>query len=54
MKSTPGTTLAEKPSMSRVKLALRVRPTGPLVLTVLYSVSHLKSGKAYRRYSFAC
>ena len=31
MKSTPGTTLAEKPSMSRVKLAMRVRPTGPLV-----------------------
>ena len=31
MKSTPGTTLAKKPGMSRVKLARRVRPTGPLV-----------------------
>ena len=27
----PGTTLAKKAGMSRVKLAMRVRPTGPLV-----------------------
>ena len=27
----PRTTLAEKPGMSRVNLAMRVRPTGPLV-----------------------
>ena len=31
MRSTPGITLAKKPGMSRVKLAMRVRPTGPLV-----------------------
>ena len=31
MKSTPVTTLAKKPGMSRVKLAMQVRPTGPLV-----------------------
>ena len=31
MKSTPSTTLVKKPGMSRVKLAMRVRPTGPLV-----------------------
>ena len=35
MKSTPGTTLAKKPGMSRVKLAMRLRPTGPLVLFML-------------------
>ena len=31
MKGTPGTALAQKPGMNRVKLAVRVRPTGPLV-----------------------
>ena len=36
MKSTPGATLAKKHGMSRVKLAMRVRPTGPLVVILLH------------------
>ena len=35
--STPGTTLAKKPGISRVKLAMRVRPIGPLVLHTFHN-----------------
>ena len=35
MERTPGTTLAEKPGISRAKLAMPVRPTGPLVTNAM-------------------
>ena len=43
VKSTPGTTLVKKPGMSRVKLVMRVRPTGPLVSyeLQLYLIPHM-------------